>query len=64
MLKIPYKDLTKLAGDMGYKGCKNCKYQVEPLRMCEWAEKGGDGHVHFICPKWEKEKANAGNKRD
>lgn len=21
--------------------------------MCEWAERGGDGLVHIICPKWE-----------
>lgn len=36
-----------------YNGCKNCTHQIEPLRMCEWAENGGDGRVHLICPKWE-----------
>lgn len=40
--------------ELGYKGCSNCKYQIEPLRMCEWAESGGDGAVHLICPKWVK----------
>lgn len=39
---------------LGYKGCRNCKYQIEPLRTCEWLEKGGDGKLHLICPKWEK----------
>ena len=38
----------------GYEGCRNCKYQIAPLRACEWAEQGGDGIVHIICPKWEK----------
>jgi hypothetical protein len=46
--------LQKLIVSMDYKGCKNCKYQISPLRMCEWAEQGGDGQVHFICPKWNK----------
>lgn len=38
-----------------YNGCKNCKHQIEPLRMCEWAEQGGDGCVHVICPMWKSE---------
>lgn len=42
---------------LGYKGCRNCKYQIEPLRTCEWLEKGGDGKLHLICPKWEKDGA-------
>lgn len=40
--------------DIGYEACRNCKYQIEPLRMCEWAEKGGDGKIHILCPRWEK----------
>lgn len=48
------KQLKKLEKDLGYKGCKNCVNQIEPLRMCEWAEKGGDGHLHLLCPRWEK----------
>ena len=38
----------------GYEGCANCHYQIEPLRQCEWAERGGDGTVHAICPRWVK----------
>lgn len=40
--------------ELGYKGCRNCKNQIEPLRTCEWLEKGGDGIVHLICPRWER----------
>ena len=36
------------------KSCNNCANQIEPLRMCKWAEQGGDGVVHYICPKWER----------
>ena len=39
---------------MGYKGCRNCKHQIDYLRACEWLEKGGDGTVHLVCPRWEK----------
>lgn len=40
--------------ELGYKGCQNCKHQIEPLRACEWLERGGDGQFHLICPKWER----------
>ena len=40
--------------ELGYKGCWNCKHQIEPLRGCEWLEHGGDGVVHLICPMWER----------
>ena len=50
------KHLKKLEKEMGYRGCKNCANQIEPLRMCEWAERGGDGHLHLLCPRWEKRK--------
>ena len=46
-----YEDLIK---EMGYNGCRNCKYQIEFLRTCEWLEHGGDGKLHLICPRWEK----------
>ena len=36
-----------------YEGCRNCENQIEPLRMCEWAESGGDGKIHIICPYWK-----------
>ncbi len=39
---------------LGYKGCRNCKHQINVLRTCEWLESGGDGIVHLICPKWDK----------
>lgn len=44
----------ELMKELGYKGCSNCKYQIAPLRACKWLEKGGDGVLHLICPKWEK----------
>lgn len=37
-----------------YNGCKNCQHQIAPLRSCKWAEQGGDGRVHYMCPKWDK----------
>ena len=37
-----------------YKGCRNCKHQIDVLRTCEWMERGGDGRLHLICPKWER----------
>ena len=36
-----------------YEGCRNCKYQISPLRSCEWAESGGNVHVSMFCPRWE-----------
>lgn len=44
----------KQAKKMGYKGCRNCVYQIEPLSGCEWLESGSDGVIHFICPRWER----------
>ena len=35
-----------------YKGCRNCMYQIAPLRMCEWQESGGDNIVYPVCPRW------------
>ena len=46
--------LEKRAKELGYKGCRNCRYQIDYLRMCEWAEQGGDGVLHLICPRWER----------
>lgn len=53
-MHVTDKELQKLIKKIDYKGCKNCQHQIEPLRMCEWVERGGDGRIHFICPKWEK----------
>lgn len=47
-------DVKKLEKNIGYKGCKNCEYQIEPLRRCEWAEKKTETSLHLICPKWKK----------
>lgn len=55
-LHLTGKDLERIKKEKGYKGCKNCEHQIEPLRMCEWAEQGGDGALHLLCPKWEKRK--------
>jgi hypothetical protein len=53
-LNVTHKEIQKRIDQLEYEGCRNCKYQIEPLRMCQWAEQGGDGHIHFICPKWDK----------
>ena len=54
MLHVTDKELKKRIKQLDYKGCRNCKYQIEPMRMCEWAERKTDTHIHLICPKWEK----------
>lgn len=53
-LHIKDKEVKKLAKQIGYNGCKNCQHQIAPLRMCYWAEQGGDGRIHLICPRWDK----------
>lgn len=53
-LHITDKEVQKRIKQLGYKGCKNCQHQISPLRSCKWAEQGGDGHVHLLCPKWDK----------
>ena len=55
-LKVTDEEIKRLKKKLGYKGCRNCSNQIEPLRMCEWAERGGDGQIHFICPRWVKRK--------
>ena len=49
----------KIVKKTGYNGCKNCRYQIDVLRACEWLESGGDGQLHIICPKWEKKNCDA-----
>lgn len=51
------REVQKLMKQLGYKGCKNCQHQIAPLRMCKWAEQGGDGRIHLICPRWDKAKS-------
>lgn len=54
VVHIKDKELKKHIKRIGYNGCKNCKYQISPLRMCKWAEQGGDGRVYLVCPMWDK----------
>ncbi len=35
-----------------YKGCKNCKFQPEPLQMCEYGKRRTV--VELICSGWQK----------
>ena len=53
-MHVTDKEVQKRIKKLDYKGCKNCANQIDPLRMCEWAERGGDGRIHLICPMWEK----------
>lgn len=55
--KVTNKEVQKRIKQLGYKGCKNCQHQIAPLRMCKWAEQGGDGRIHFICPRWNEKGA-------
>lgn len=34
-----------------YKGCRNCKYQPEPLKTCDWIKEQKE--VYRVCPMWE-----------
>lgn len=45
--------IEEMAKEAGYNGCRNCKHQIEPMRMCKWAESGGDGKIHLVCPYWQ-----------
>jgi hypothetical protein len=53
-LHITDKEVQKQIKQLRYKGCKNCRHQIAPLRMCKWADQGGDGRIHLICPMWDK----------
>ena len=57
-LHITDKEVQKQIKHLKYQGCKNCQHQIEPFRMCEWAEQGGDGCIHLICPMWDKKERN------
>ncbi len=58
------KFVKKLEREIGYKGCRNCEFQIDFLRTCEWMEHGGDGVLHLICPRWKKREAEYGSKSD
>ena len=50
---MTFKDIVNNhAKKIGYKGCKNCIHQPEPLTTCGFH----DGQIHLICPHWEKKK--------
>ena len=57
------KWLDKRKKELNYKGCRNCSKQIDYLRTCEWMERGGDGRVHLICPRWER-KVDEGKKNE
>lgn len=57
-MQVTDKELQKLIDRIEYKGCKNCKHQIAPLRSCKWSEQGGDGQIHFICPMWDKKEGS------
>lgn len=56
------KSIAERKREMGYNGCHNCLHQIAPLRMCYWAEHGGDGIIHMICPKWDKKETKVDTK--
>ena len=37
-----------------YKGCRNCKYQPEPMQTCDWLKHQKE--VYRVCPMWELKK--------
>ena len=48
------EQIKRTEKELDYQGCRNCRNQIEPLRSCKWAENGGDGHLHLLCPMWER----------
>ena len=49
-LQKVFKYINKYYSD--YEGCTNCKYQPQPMQMCEWGKKRQC--VELICSGWEK----------
>ena len=41
-----------------YKGCRNCKYQPEPMQTCDWIKHQKE--VYRVCPMWELKKDKGG----
>ena len=55
----------KRAKELGYNGCRNCKFQIDVLRACEWKEHGGGCEaLHLICPRWEKKVAKMNEREE
>jgi len=57
------EELKKVRKKLGYKGCRNCKLCPKGQKQCEWGQNGGDGHLHFICPRWYKNDEQEGEVR-
>ena len=49
-----FRNLKELQKKLDYKGCRNCEHQIEPLRMCVWAETNPQTMILYICPNWVK----------
>ena len=41
-----------------YKGCRNCKYQLEPMQTCDWIKHQKE--VYRVCPMWELKENKGG----
>ena len=42
-----------------YKGCRNCKYQPEPLQNCDWIKHQKE--IYRVCPMWELKESEVKN---
>ena len=45
-----------------YKGCRNCKYQPEPMKTCDWIKHQKE--IYRVCPMWELKKDKGGGMMD
>lgn len=45
-----------------YKGCRNCKYQPEPMKTCDWIKHQKE--VYRVCPMWELKENKGGGVDD
>ena len=45
-----------------YKGCRNCKYQPEPMQTCDWIKHQKE--VYRVCPMWELKENKGGGVDD
>ena len=61
---MPTNWIDNFKKKIGYKGCRNCKNQIEPLRTCEWHEQIEHTTLHLICPKWEKKTEGSEDERN
>ena len=41
-----------------YKGCRNCKYQPEPMQTCDWIKHQKE--VYRVCPMWKLKEDKGG----